>query len=183
MKKLTQKIISFALAVTLTLCFSTSTFASNNEIAMKTVGEFNEVVIPVDSQTDMVVNLTIKESRNGEYVYADAHGSFYYTGSTRHISSYGLDVSFNVNGRTASVEHGGYITTYHNAYDDKYTGISKSRIEGEDTSSCTAKGIFTLINDGNHGDPASISLTLDIRPDGTKKMTCNGNFREWDVIW
>lgn len=184
MKKYTKKILCLVLSVALSLCFSIAALAVAPETKV-IVGEVKGVIVPVDSKTDMVVNLTVKQSRIGEYAYANAHGWFNYAGTNKRISSYGMDVSFKINSgnNTSAVENGGYINTYHNAYEDRFKGISKSKIRGEDTSNCAAQGIFTVVDNGTHGDPAYITLTLEIKSDGSKLMHVKGSYDQWDVEW
>lgn len=175
-----KKILSLFLSIMILSIFPTSAFASEPS-AKIACNEYVTIQVSDDVELRLVVD--IAESRSGSQVYANAHGSFFYTGTTTQISQYGMDVTFMVNGKESNVDSGGNVILYHDSAISDYTASYDNIISGEDTSECSVTGEFTLEKGWFKEYEAEITLTLDIDANGKKTMRVNGNYDEWDVVW
>lgn len=184
--KVYQKITALLLSILCVLLVPISVYASENSDEMLVSDDNSVIVLRVDDETDLLLELDIREPRSGEYVYANAHGWFVYTGTTTKISQYGFDVTFKVTDNTSSVSNGGYISAYHNSSVEEYTALYETSMSGEGTSDCSAKGTFTIVKKtlfGSTKNTGTITLKLSIDSDGKKTMHVSGNYDQWDVIW
>lgn len=149
------------------------------------ITEPNQVIrIFLDDEVELMLQVDWVEPRSGQYIYANAHGTFFYSGTpSKDISQYGMNVTFEVDNNTSNVDNGKNITLYHNCSDDNYEAVKEASFSGEDTGNCSATGTFTLIKSKNKMYDASITLRLEITSDGKKTMYCSGSYNQWNVDW
>lgn len=160
--------------------------AENNGVVSEIeITEPNQTIrIPFDDEVELVLIIDLMESRSGQYVYANAHGTFFYSGTpTKDISQYGMNVTFEVDNNISNVGKGENITLYHNCSDDNYEAVKEAGFSGEETGNCSATGTFTLIQSKKKMYDASITLRLEIASDGKKTMYCSGSYGQWNVDW
>lgn len=190
MMRIRKSVGILALCIVLLCLFSIelTTYAAvenNGVISEVEITEPNQVIrIPFNDEMELVLEVDLVESRSGQYVYANAHGTFFYSGTpTKNISQYGMNVTFEIDNNSSNVGKGENITLYHNCSDDNYEAVKEASFSGEDTGNCSATGTFTLIQSKKKMYDASITLRLEITSEGKKTMYCSGSYGQWNVDW
>lgn len=191
MMKTTKKsivVLVFCIALLCLLFADFPVFAAegnNGVISEVEITESNQMIrIPLDDEVELVLQVDLLEPRSGQYVYANAHGTFFYSGTpTQNISQYGMNITFEVDNNTSNVGRGQNITLYHNCSDGNYEAVKEASFSGEDTGNCSVTGTFTLIQSKNTMYDASITLRLEITSEGKKTMYCSGSYGQWNVDW
>ena len=173
-------IISLLMVLMFSFNFTITSFAHESDIKFS---DKKSMIIPINNYTDLCLSINVAESQKGKFVYANAHGEFHYSGKTKSISQYGMDVTFKVAGNTSNISYGGSIHSYHNSSVSEYTALKETRMSDEETENCAVTGVFTIVSSDGKKNTANITLKLSIDSNGKKTMQINGNYKKWNVIW